>query len=47
MLFATDSLFARLRAACQPEWEAYTRHSFVKQLGAGTLPSCLTKECLV
>lgn len=33
-----ESLFARLRAACPDEWEAYTRHAFVHQLGAGQLP---------
>lgn len=31
-------LFERLKAACQPEWEAYTRHRFVLELGSGTLP---------
>ena len=31
-------LFERLKAACRPEWEAYTRHPFVLDLGAGTLP---------
>lgn len=31
-------LFDRLKAACQPEWEAYTRHRFVLELGSGTLP---------
>jgi len=38
MLFAADSLFARLRAAAYREWQAYTRHAFVKQIGNGTLP---------
>lgn len=32
------SLIDRLIAACPAEWEAYTRHDFLRQLGAGTLP---------
>ena len=31
-------LFDRLKSACQSDWEAYTRHRFVLELGAGTLP---------
>ncbi|SMG52074.1 thiaminase II [Paracoccus sp. J56] len=30
--------FAAWRAACQPDWDAYTRHSFVEGLRDGTLP---------
>lgn len=30
--------FAAWRAAAAPEWRDYTRHAFVEQLGAGTLP---------
>ena len=47
MLFAADSLFARLRAACKPEWDSYVKHSFVRQLGAGTLPEASFKRYLV
>ncbi len=32
------SLIDRLIASCPAEWEAYTRHDFVRQLAAGTLP---------
>ena len=35
---AEYELFNRLKAACQSDWEAYTRHRFVVELGAGTLP---------
>lgn len=31
-------LFAALRDACRPEWDAYVRHPFVMRLGDGTLP---------
>ncbi len=31
-------LFDRLKSACQSDWDAYTRHRFVLELGAGTLP---------
>lgn len=37
-LAAPDSLYARLRAATEPAWEAYVGHAFVRQLGAGSLP---------
>lgn len=47
MLYPADSLFARLRAACKPEWDAYTKHSFVRQLGKGTLPEASFKRYLV
>lgn len=30
--------FAFFREAAGPEWDAYTRHAFVEQLGDGTLP---------
>src|SRR5690625_6879568 len=30
--------FADLTAACHDEWRAYIEHSFVRQLGDGTLP---------
>lgn len=31
-------LFARLRRECRDEWQRYTRHAFVRQLAAGSLP---------
>jgi len=44
MLFAADSLFARLRAACYDDWQAYVRHEFVQRLGKGSLrPSCFKR----
>jgi thiaminase/transcriptional activator TenA len=36
-LWAPDGLFARLRAAARPAWDAYVDHAFVRQLGDGTL----------
>ncbi|MFN7194353.1 MAG: TenA family protein, partial [Rhodospirillales bacterium] len=37
-LWHEGGLFARLRNACMPAWQAYVGHDFVRQLGAGTLP---------
>jgi thiaminase/transcriptional activator TenA len=31
-------LFNRLKSGCRSEWAAYTKHRFVLELGAGTLP---------
>lgn len=31
-------LFERLTQACRDDWEAYTRHDFIRQLGDGSLP---------
>ena len=45
--YAPESLFARLRAACPDEWEAYTRHAFVRQLGAGQLPEPCFRHYLI
>ena len=47
MLFAADSLFARLRAAVRADWHTYVRHPFVEQLGAGTLPEASFQRYLV
>ncbi|MDR3439001.1 thiaminase II [Telmatospirillum sp.] len=33
-----QTLFARLRQAVGPDWEAYVGHEFVRRLGDGTLP---------
>jgi len=41
------TLFATLRDRCRPEWEAYTRHEFVEQLGQGTLPLEVFQDYLV
>ncbi len=41
-----ETLFERLTAACAPEWEAYTRHRFVRELGAGTLPEACFRHYL-
>ncbi len=30
-------LFNQLKSACQTDWDAYTRHRFVMELGSGTL----------
>jgi thiaminase/transcriptional activator TenA len=47
MLFAADSLFARLRSAVRDDWHIYVRHPFVEQLGAGTLPEACFRRYLV
>jgi thiaminase (transcriptional activator TenA) len=44
---AAGALFARLRADCGPEWEAYTRHPFLRELAAGTLPAASFRSYLV
>lgn len=44
-LFGT--LFETLRARCRPEWEAYTRHEFVEQLGEGSLPLPVFRDYLI
>jgi len=46
-LVSADSLFARLRAGAATDWAAYTRHSFVRQLGAGSLPEACFRHYLV
>lgn len=43
----TTTLFERLKAAARDEWEAYTHHPFVEQLGAGTLPLASFQDYLV
>ena len=45
-LAAEGSLFARLRQSCADDWEAYTRHAFVEQLAAGTLPEACFRHYL-
>lgn len=41
------TLFDRLKADAAPQWADYTRHDFVDQLGAGTLPLASFKHYLV
>lgn len=41
------TLFETLKARCAAEWEAYTRHDFVEQLGAGTLPLPVFTDYLI
>lgn len=41
------TLFEDLREAGRTEWEAYTHHEFVEQLGAGTLPLPVFQDYLV
>ena len=37
MMF-TNFLFDRLKESCAKDWQRYTEHEFVRQLGTGTLP---------
>ena len=41
------SLFNRLKADCAADWNAYTGHAFVLQLGEGSLPQAAFLEYLV
>lgn len=41
------SLFETLKTRCAAEWDAYTRHDFVEQLGAGTLPLPVFQDYLI
>jgi thiaminase/transcriptional activator TenA len=47
MLFAADSLFARLRTAAKTDWQSYVRHEFVQKLGDGSLPEACFRRYLV
>lgn len=40
------SHFQRFKANCQPDWDAYTQHAFVRQLGDGTLPEACFQHYL-
>ncbi len=40
-------LIERLRSACAADWQAYTRHRFVRTLAAGTLPEACFRRYLV
>lgn len=41
------TLFNRLKADAAPQWADYTRHSFVAQLGEGSLPQVCFRHYLV
>ncbi|MFN3601408.1 MAG: TenA family protein [Dietzia sp.] len=41
------TLFETLKDRCRPEWEAYTRHEFVEQLGQGFLPMPVFRDYLI
>jgi thiaminase/transcriptional activator TenA len=41
-----ETLFGRLRARCGEDWHRYTRHDFVRDLGAGTLPDACFRQYL-
>ncbi|MBE1236956.1 TenA family protein [Phaeovibrio sulfidiphilus] len=45
-LSGSDTLFARLRTACKPEWDSYVRHVFVSSLGEGVLPESCFQQYL-
>lgn len=40
------TLFTDLKAAIGPEWQAYTEHEYVRQLGEGTLPLAVFQDYL-
>ncbi|MFQ6016626.1 MAG: thiaminase II [Kiloniellaceae bacterium] len=40
------SLFARLKASCPEDWEAYVAHDFVRQLGEGSLAKACFRHYL-
>ena len=42
----SNSLFERLKSACQDDWQAYTGHDFVCQLAAGSLPEASFRHYL-
>jgi thiaminase/transcriptional activator TenA len=46
-LALAGSLFARLREGCAADWQAYTRHAFVRRLGDGSLPQACFRHYLV
>lgn len=41
------TLFDDLKAHCADDWEAYTRHEFVRRLGDGTLPEACFRHYLM
>ena len=47
MTDGTPPIFERLKASCAADWERYTRHDFVRQLAAGTLPEKSFRHYLI
>ena len=43
----TNCLFDRLKESCAKDWQKYTEHEFVRQLGAGTLPEAAFRHYLI
>ena len=41
------SLFKQLKSDCLADWQSYTQHAFVQQMGEGTLPHAAFREYLV
>jgi thiaminase/transcriptional activator TenA len=39
-------VFSALKASCPKDWDAYVRHDFVRQLGAGSLPEACFRHYL-
>lgn len=46
-IFPPGGLLSRLREANAPDWQAYTRHAFVRGLADGTLPEASFRHYLV
>ncbi len=44
---SANSLFDRLRESCAEDWQRYTEHEFVRQIGAGTLPEAAFRYYLI
>ena len=43
---APGQIFSALKASCPEDWDAYLRHDFVRQLGAGDLPEACFRHYL-
>ena len=43
---APGQIFSALKATCPEDWDAYVRHDFVRQLGAGNLPEACFRHYL-
>ena len=41
------SLFERLKSDCLDDWNAYTQHPFVEQMGNGDLPQSAFSDYLI
>jgi len=42
-----NGLFDQLKTGCAEDWERYTGHAFVRQLGAGSLPQAAFRHYLI